>query len=92
MKDTISYPGNHTEIIDPFSSKHNCKTFKVPDLPSKEGQYGMVGTYLGNGTTMFCGGTDVSTEVVAKECIRFVLQHTTKFDVRIQIYDILEMI
>ena len=73
MKDTMSYPGNHTEIIDPFSSKQNCKTFTLPDLPSEEGMYGMVGSYLGNGTTIFCGGTDVSTEMVAKECIRLVI-------------------
>ena len=73
MKDYISYVGNHTEIVDPFSSKPNCKNFNLPDLPSKEGRYGMVGTYLGNGSTIFCGGTDVSTELVSKECIRLIL-------------------
>ena len=70
MQDSIPYPGNHTEIIDPFSKKPVCKNIKkIPDLPSEKGRYGMVGAYLGNKNTMFCGGVDIKTSTVIKDCI-----------------------
>lgn len=70
MQDSIPYPGNLTEIIDPFSKRPMCKNVKkMPDLPSEKGRYGMVGAYLGHKNTIVCGGVDIDTEMVIKDCI-----------------------
>ena len=47
---------NYTEIIDPIADMPMCND--TTPFPSKSARYGMVGAYLGNASTMFCGGTN----------------------------------
>ena len=61
---------NHTELIDITSSKPLCQ--EPPAFPSQKGRFGMIGMYLGNGSTLFCGGRDNKDAKVKKDCYRLV--------------------
>ena len=66
-------PGNHTEIVDPFAKHKICKDFELPDFPSRDGRYGMVGSYIGKETVVFCGGTEKIDYIdkVQQDCFRY---------------------
>ena len=46
---------NHTEIIDPVADMPSCN--EPARFPSEYGRFAMVGTYLSNASSVFCGGT-----------------------------------
>ena len=46
-------------------------TRTLPDFPSNYGRYGMVGSYIGKETVIFCGGTENFIEKVQKDCFRY---------------------
>ena len=64
---------NHTELIDPFDPQPICPGHEPPAFPSVEGRYGLVGVYLGGGTTMFCGGKENhEPKDVRNDCFKYV--------------------
>ena len=60
---------NHTELINQAMEISRCE--EPEEFPSPETRFGMVGTNLGNATTLFCGGASHDIEVF-KDCHRYL--------------------
>ena len=62
---------NTTEFINQAMEISRCE--EPQDFPSTKARYGMVGTNLGNATTLFCGGATHGFSEVFKDCHRYLL-------------------
>ena len=60
---------NHTEFINQAMEISRCE--EPGQFPATEARYGMVGTYLGDATTIFCGGATHDYSKVYKDCNRY---------------------
>ena len=59
---------NKTEFIDPKTNTSRCDS--PLEIKSTETRYGMVGTYLGNETVIYCGGY-ADGQYTMKDCLRY---------------------
>ena len=64
-----------TELIDPFEKISLCKNENtLKPFPSPDGRFGMFSSYLGNGSSVFCGGRGNKDGRVFKDCLRYLLK------------------
>ena len=64
--------GNKTELIDPFFNIRQCMNeTTLKPFPSSSGRFGMFSSYIGDGSSVFCGGRGNKNGKVYKDCLRY---------------------